>query len=406
MAAVEAGHMHCAAVLLEHGATSASEVPPAAVAAGQDPTAALLNGTAGLLELLTNEHVSKDPELQRSVGEAIRHVALKAQDAIEESKASPAQQAEQCQEILALLEAADAVPGARPIQAHVEKAGGVGQEKRLPVHAFGPELREMITIVQGTAQQCSPELRAVIKAFQGTDESPPETIDARLIEEMLNVVEFECEEVSPALEGRLTASAAGRAERRELQMELDLVRRAATEGQATLQREAQDHDSKSAQAGVLIYTLVASSLEDEVEDALSPRSRDVRRELQGLMEDYRTLRREVVSWIRVVAELTEWGLSDAGNVAFKAETMRCGEVQREMKRAHAEIYAILDRMCLLFGNKHRKAVTMESIAVELDSYSLESVTPCTQAEPVGGPSSGPERAPLFVDGVQRGGPGV
>jgi len=119
------------------------------------------------------------------------------------------------------------------------------------------------------------------------------------------------------------------------------------------------------------------------------------------MEEYRALQRETAGWIRVVECLTEWGLSDRGSVTFKAETMRWDSVQREMGRAHTARYAVLDRMCALFGNRHNKGrCTMESIAVELDSFSLQDVAPCVQPEPVEG--HGPERAPLFVDEVRRG----
>jgi hypothetical protein len=108
MAAVQGEHMHCAAVLLDHGATSSTEVPPAAVATGKDPATSLLVAAAGVLELLSNEHAVKDPGLLLSVGEAVRHLALQAQDAVEEASTGspPAVQAEQCQQILTLLEPA------------------------------------------------------------------------------------------------------------------------------------------------------------------------------------------------------------------------------------------------------------------------------------------------------------
>jgi len=199
MAAVQGEHMHCAAVLLDHGATSSTEVPPAAVATGKDPATSLLVAAAGVLELLSNEHAVKDPGLLLSVGEAVRHLALQAQDAVEEASTGspPAVQAEQCQQILTLLEAADAVPGARPIIDHLERSGSAAwREKRVPVDALGPALSEMIQIVRDTDQDCSKELRAALRCFTGAEGGvPPETIDARLVEEMLNVVEFEYNEV-------------------------------------------------------------------------------------------------------------------------------------------------------------------------------------------------------------------
>lgn len=354
--ALSGGHTECVRVLLQHGAAGHGEETAGLVDDSCPDTTSQVLDRADDVGSLLHHPEAGDVALQGAIAEALRHIVGGVGN---------------CRRVEGLLAMAAAVPGVPPLECHFAVEAPA---PTFPCSALQPELDELLGIAAATAQTCSLELQLFLEAVRAGQ--TPDSVSGAVVEELLDVAEFEYVEVSESLRRRLRASAGGRARRREVRVQLAFMRTEVAASHATLAQCAAEHEQHAARIAVLLCELASAG---EARGLISGywnwhdgEAAARRSALAEAMELHRKCGREAAAWTAVLEALLDWAASDAGTLAAKLPCMaEVPQVRQQLRRLYEETYSALSKMCENFAQPG--AVQLEQLQIEDDGNTPVSI---------------------------------